>query len=191
MDGLERIQEQIELRGERRIQAIAKRADTYVAEQQELAAKERAAILSEAEESANKDAKALRQRALSLAETNQRKDVLRLRQELLDRLIDEALEELIAAPADEKIARYGAWLDARGIARGTIRLSQKDTEMGPRLIKELKGDFTLGEPADIAGGLLVEQGRKIENLSYDLVLRQLRSDLASEAAAELFVEAGS
>ncbi len=191
MDGLERIQEQIELRGERRIQAIAKRADTYVAEQEELAAKERAAILSEAEESANKDAKALRQRALSLAETNQRKDLLRQRQELLDRLIDEALDELIKAPTDEKIARYGAWLDARGIARGTLRLSPKDTEMGPQLIKELKGDFTLGEPADIAGGLIVEQGRKIENLSYDLVLRQLRSDLASEAAAELFVEAGS
>lgn len=191
MDGLERIKEQIELRAQRRIDAIERRADNYVAEQRGLAQEERAEILKEAEDSANKDAKALRQRALSLAETNQRKDVLRQRQELLDRLIDEALDELIAAPAPEKIERYAAWLEARGIQEGKLRLSPKDKDIGPQLVKALKGDFSLGDPADIAGGLIVEQGRTIENLSYDLVLRQLRSDLASEAARELFAEAES
>jgi len=59
------------------------------------------------------------------------------------------------------------------------------------VVQALGKDWQLAqEPGPFSGGLVLARGRIVENLTFDLLVRNLRPQLAALAAGILFPDAG-
>ncbi len=143
-------------------------------------------------------AKEIRRRADSAADQEAKQQLLATKQKMLARAFDEALQRLLALPAEEYAALL-AGLAAKAAASGSeeIILSPKDKEaLGQKVLAGAnqllekagkKAALTLSaETRPFVGGLLLKSGDVEVNCTLDTILRLSKEDLALEVAAALF-----
>lgn len=183
MTGLEKIIETIIADGRAKEQAILDGARTYCDQELEETRLEASEILRQAREDAESQAKTIDIRFSSLAETNKRKQELANRQRLVDQIIDQALEKLNQQDKQAKVDLYVGLVRKNEIKSGTIALNADDQYLMKDLLAELGPDFSASDDlAAIRGGLLVYRGDVLENLSYDLVIKNYKYQLSAALA---------
>jgi vacuolar-type H+-ATPase subunit E/Vma4 len=177
--GTNELVEKILTDGKARVTAIAAERDRAIAETQKRSAAEVAAIEADWAERTRRECDAVLERARGRARLEQRNAVLSARWQVLDRAVRRAHEKVFADPgyADavvQLVKKYGR-------PDSVARLSEADSRsFGARLGK------TLGEPAPLAGGVLIQTGKVELNFSLDVALSELRDELARDLSETLF-----
>lgn len=139
-----------------------------------------------------------RKRLLSMAELDIRKEVLGLKQEMIETAFEQAVTQLL----EEDKERYSALLkklilDANLEGDEELILNQRDRErMGDGFIRELnetflkagkKGKLRLSpESRPIRGGIILRRGRKEVNCSVESIIYSKRDALEASVARILF-----
>lgn len=181
MEGIERIKNHILAETDRSVRTIEEETRQFV-EKEALDSEEQSRrILSAAIERSEQDAGLLVKRAESLADAERRKRGLADKQKIVDEVIARALGKLSAQPAETRAARYAGWIHSLNIEEGVITLSGDElTSLGGALLAALPaGRFSIAEEAgNFSGGLIVMHGRVQDNLTYDLIIRDHRPELA-------------
>lgn len=181
MEGIERIKDHIIRQAEDEVEVLVSETQRFVANEVGEAERQVRLILEEATLRADMDAKELVRRGEGLAEAERRKQGLVLKQQRVDQVIDRALDLLLNEPPEERMARYASWVNGLGLESGVITLSATDlSEIGEKLLELLPPDrFSINPvPGEFSGGIVVEHGRVRDNLSYELIVRDHRAELA-------------
>ncbi|NLB27874.1 MAG: hypothetical protein GX819_02870 [Clostridiaceae bacterium] len=184
MEGIDRIRRHILAEAESEVEALA--AETKVLVDQEIsnAEKECGKIIEEARERAQQEAELIVKRGEGVAEALLRKQELERKQALADQIILRALRLLQEKAAPERVRLYAGWIRSLDLEEGVITLSAADRiELGEDLLEALpRGRFSIdGQDGDFTGGSAVTHGRVRDNLTYDVVVRDYRAELARAA----------
>ncbi|MEL7623224.1 MAG: V-type ATP synthase subunit E [Clostridiales bacterium] len=198
MNGIDKIAGKIAADAGKEIESILAQAQSEAA-----AIAEKYAVQAKAESdkilaSGQEQAKDIRRRADSAADQEAKQQLLATKQKMLTRAFDEALQKLLALPAEEYAALL-AGLAAKAASSGSeeIILSAKDREaLGQKVLAGAnqllekagkKAALTLSsETRPFIGGLLLKSGDVEVNCTLDTILRLSKEDLALEVAAALF-----
>ena len=116
-----------------------------------------------------------------MADAERRKRDLEQKQALADEIIAQALELFWQEEAADRVKRYVSWIQRLGLTGGQISLPARDkAQIGQALLQALPPDqFSIEEePGDFAGGMVITHDRIRDNLTYDLAVRDHRSELA-------------
>lgn len=191
MDGLQQIKDKIKETAADQAKTLLDQARTYADSQLAQAQETADKIIDQARQQAGEWKQRSHSRSQALAEAEQRKAQLNLKQKAIDGLINEALESLVEKPQAEKLDFYTKIVQHAGIEEATIIANPKDKAVVDQLIKKLGSSFVLGpgDPA-ITGGLILEVGEVRHNYTYDLAVRYLKRDLDKLAADLLFHQGG-
>ena len=141
-----------------------------------------------------KDCEARVQRLGRTAEMEAKKSVLALKQDMVSRAFDSALERVLAMPEDG-YAAFLAKLCASAASSGTeeIVLSERDAHLGGKVAQLAndalggRGHLTYkGAVRAMPGGAILRDGDIEINSSLDTLLTQYRYELSSQVAEVLF-----
>ncbi|HHX01220.1 MAG TPA: hypothetical protein GX739_00975 [Firmicutes bacterium] len=147
---------------------------------------------------AQQQAEELKERLMSVAELNARKERLRVKQELIGQAFDQALERLCSLPEDQYFALLADLITmASTTGAETIVLAERDLKrLPPDFVanvndkvktKNRPGSMSLAqESAPIKGGFVLKAGKVSVNHSFEAVLKQNYDHLAMEVASLLF-----
>jgi len=177
--GTSELVEKILADGKARVAAIAAERDRAVAETQKRSAAEVAVIESDCAERSRRDGDAVLERARSQARLLRRNAVLAARWQVLDRAVERAQEKVLKDPGYAgSIARL---VKQHGRPESVASLSEADTRLfGPHL------GVKLGQPAAIAGGVIIRTGKEELNFSLSEALSGLRDDHTRDLSQILF-----
>ncbi len=155
-------------------------------------------IMDAARERAARLARERKQRMISMAELEERKEVLRVKQQVIEEAFGRALEKILSS---DPVA-YGAFLinlilQANPEGEEEILFNPKDRdcfgngwikELNQRLVKnKKKGTMRIGEETrSIQGGAILRRGRKEINCSLESVILSKRNKLEAPVAGILF-----
>ena len=177
--GTNELVEKILADGKARVAAIATERDRTVAEARKRSAAEVAAIESDFAERSRRECDAILERTRSRARLEMRNAVLAARWQVLDRAVGRAQEKVLADP---------------GYADSIVRLVKEHA--GPESVASLSEPDTrsfgakmgtkVGEPAPIAGGVMIRTGKEELNFSLGEALSALRDELARDLSQILF-----
>ena len=187
MHGLAAIQKRIQANACEEADEILREADKAAAEI--LAEQDKAGqrLLAEARSKAEVQAEAIVSRARSLAALDQRKALLRARQQLVDQTLQHVLDRLCRLPAADKLAFYRLLVERSGLTEGEVILAGADRDLGPLLLADRASGLTLSaEAGSFAGGLVVRRGLIEENLTFETLLKNNHAAWVSLAASVLF-----
>lgn len=191
MDGLKQIKDKIKETAAEQGRTLIDQAQAYADSQIAQAQEEADKILDQARQQAEDWKQKSHSRSQALAEAEQRKAQLNLKQKAIDGLIDQALGALVDKAQAEKLDLYTKIIQHAGVEGATILANPKEKAVVDQLIKKLGPSFVLGpgDPA-ITGGLILEVGEVRHNYTYDLAVRYLKRDLDKLAADLLFSQGG-
>ena len=187
VDGLQAIQNRILKEAEATAAEILEQARAAEAETARQTEIQVAALRAEALGRADAQADAIKNRAASTAAMDGRRQELLTRQQLIDQVIAAASQQLNAMPDQDKLALYVRMVTALQADGGEITLSEKDSRLGPALVKQLGESFTLAAQfGHFDGGVILRRDRIEDNLTFDLMIRHERPRLSALAAQALF-----
>ena len=177
--GTNELVEKIRVDSRERVAGINAERDRTVAETRARAAAEVAAIESENAERSRRECGAILERARGRARLERRNAVLTARWLVLDHVVRRAQDRLLADPGYADLVLQLVKKHAR--PDSMVRLSEADSRsFGARLGK------TLGTPASMTGGLLIQTGKEGLNFSLAEALSALREELARDLSQILF-----
>lgn len=134
----------------------------------------------------------------STAEMEAKKAVLAMKQSMVSRVFDMAVDRVCKLPEDEYVsfcARQAAAAASTGLEElvfnegDRTRVGKKVAKAANALLEErgLQGRLTVSEDTrDILGGLLVRQGDIETNCTVETIAASYRDDMAAEIANALF-----
>jgi len=190
---LEKIQEDAKTAAGRTLDDAQKMAEELKAASREKIEGMHRAMLSQAE----RDAAALEQRTLRMAELDARKELLGKKRALIDEAFALAGEKLAAASAGEKRAFFLKEIARCAAGNETLTVGAQSAEWfddgfladaNAALEKAGKpGRLTLAEErrADCAGVILAANGAEVR-CTFDALLEEARAGMEQDVAAELF-----
>lgn len=124
------------------------------------------------------------ERARSRARLEQRNMLLAAKWRMIDRVLAQAVERLLA---DKDYPELVLSLVKRFADKeSVVRLSRKDA-----VRFNFDSEVKVGESADIAGGVVIVRGKTVLDFSVDRILEKVRSKLAQELDKILFSAAPS
>lgn len=130
--------------------------------------------------------------ALRISRMEARKSVLAVKQEMVEKSFDLALEKITALPEDRYVAFLaGLAKNAAVTGEEEVILNARDrAAVGEKLIQAVNADgahMTLSdETRDIAGGLILRRGSIEANCSAELLVELSKGEMASKLADILF-----
>ena len=195
MDGIDKIIGQIETDARREAAALKEQAEAQAREVrnrgQARGEREAARILEEGRVTAA----GREERLVSAARLEERKKLLALKQRLVGRAFERALEGLCALPEEEQIDFLSRLAAAAALTgRERVALSPADrARWGGQVVLRAnaalgeRGCLTLSEDSrDIKGGLILEGEQAEVNCSFEALVREQREPLAVQVARLLF-----
>jgi V/A-type H+-transporting ATPase subunit E len=198
MNGAEKLVDRILKEGRQRADEITsngqKKADEIIENAKQEAQKKVEAI----EQKAREDAQEIKRRVRAVAEMEMRKDILAVKQQLMDQVFDQAMEQLKNLSTEEYqnmllnlfIKTVDTGQEQVIIASGDHeRVNQQFIDRVNQTLKEQSktGNLTLsGESRDIKGGFILKSGGVEINNSFEAILRMEREDLEPKVAEILF-----
>ena len=190
MDGIESIVDHILNQTREKIARIEASRDEQLAEIERQSTEACATVVRQVEDKAQAQADAVINRATSQAALETRRTLLETRQAMIDEVLQAALVELCQQDSSAKAELYAGLIASTGAADGQITVNDQDRDLMAALLPKLPGRFELADAAGrFAGGLLLRRGRIEENLTFDLLLRNQRPQLAALAAGILYPDA--
>ncbi len=189
MDGLQAILERILEEGRQQADQILERTRERTESQWQTVRDQGRQMLEDAKIETSDASRGRLNRARSLASMESRKSDLQIRQDLIDQVIEQAVERLTGANEPERIARYIEMLKTLDDGRmtGTVCFSETDQALAPQVLAPFGGRFSIDEKAgSFSGGLILRRGLIEDNLTYDLTVRNHRAQLVRTAARVLF-----
>lgn len=191
MDGIEAIVEHILADAREKAAQIEAGAAEQIDQIKTQADQACAVIRQEADHKGQQAAASVINRASSQAALESRRVLLEARQTLIDEVIAEATRQLSELDAAEKKDLYVRMIQATGASGGAVTTNAADQALMQEVVAVLGKSWELsGEPGTFSGGLILSRGRIEENLTFDLLVRNLRPQLAALAAGILFPDAG-
>lgn len=185
--GVDKITDKILAEAREKADGILKRAEEFAAEQRTASEKQRRELMEDADQRGKRDAATMGVRADSLIQTQARKADLSVRQQAIGNVIEAAVDKLNQRPAEERIAFYAGLIKQANISEGEILLGKAEQDIAEGLAKALGDRFTVADkPANIKGGILIRRGNILDNLSYDLCIRNNRPQYSAAASKVLF-----
>ena len=193
MKGIENIALRIREDAEQEAKALLADAEARAAEAKAAADREAAALKEELCREGENEARRQYDLLLAAEETENRKQLLTAKQELVARAFDRAVEQLCALE-DEPYALLLAKLAAAAAEtkREQIILNERDrARVGSRVVEEANrlsgGSLSLAEETrPIVGGLILSQGKIEVNCALDTLAALRRNELAGKVSALLF-----
>jgi len=197
---LETIIAKIESESQEESQAILKKAQVQADEHLAQARKEAESAQKLALEKGEQEAKRLAQRLLQTAELKARKELLQLRQELLEEVFNSALNKLKELPADKYQVLIRRMLLSQELTGDEqIVVANEDKKvLGNGFMAEVNQELKKrGLTADIElvfdeqlsrGGFILRHGMVENNNSFTGLLRAQRDELELTVAQALFGE---
>ena len=193
MTGLEKIISQIEYESNDRCRIIIEDANKKAEIIIKSAQTEAEQISNEIAEQTAKKLENMQQSAVSSAELAKSKILLKSKLEIIDDMLDKALNELRALGDEEyfEIIKSLILSNAKE-GEGVLRLSAKDCARLPKdflsSVNKALGDkkIVLGDEADINGGFLLIYGDIDINCSFDAIASSKRDELRDALNSLLF-----
>ena len=193
MKGIENIALRIREDAEKEAKDLLTRAEQRAAQARADADREAADLRENLRREGEADAQRQYDLLLAAQETEDRKQLLTAKQELVARAFQRAVEQLCALE-DEPYALLLAKLAASAAEtkQEKIILNERDTaRVGSRVAEEANrlcaGSLTLAEETrPIVGGLILSQGKIEVNCALDTLAALRRNELAGKASALLF-----
>ena len=130
--------------------------------------------------------------ALRISRMEARKSVLAVKQEMVEKSFDLALDKIVALPEDRYVAFLaGLAKNAAGTGEEEVILNARDrAAISEKLIQAINlggAHMTLSdETRDIAGGLILRRGSIEANCSVELLVELCKGEMASKLADILF-----
>ena len=197
MDGIDKIIGQIEADARREAAALKEQAEAQAREVrnrgQVRGEREAARILEEGRVTAA----GREERLVSAARLEERKKLLALKQRLVGRAFERALQRLCALPEEEQIdflSRLAAAAALTGWERVVLSPSGR-ARWGGQVVRRAnaalgeRGRLTLSEGSrDIKGGLVLEGEQTEVDCSFEALVREQREALSASVARFLFEE---
>ncbi len=193
MNGIEKLTQQISADAQAEVDKILaeaqEKADTIAADY----AKQVEAFAADAQAKAADAARQREERLVSMADLAARKDLLAVKQEMLDKAFERALEKLCEL-GDKEYTELLTKLVVQ-CAKGDEQLifSQKDrTRVGKAVATAANealgnGKLTLSEQTrPIRGGVIVSDGDVEVNCAFETLIRLMRGQIDREVAGVLF-----
>ncbi|MCB7129580.1 MAG: V-type ATP synthase subunit E [Candidatus Brocadiales bacterium] len=130
----------------------------------------------------------------SLLNARYKKQILESKNNIIDRLFQEAADSVLSLDRQEYLALLEEWLDRLSIdEKAELALSSKDLRgIGPELVRKANDScsedvlFLATSAADIKGGFILKTKTFEIDRSLECVLSQLREDPISEVVEKLF-----
>lgn len=143
-------------------------------------------LLSSAEQDrSEKDALLLRERSLAISES--RKIMLSAKQELISKVLVDAVTELKNMDRSVKKELYLSALKKHIKGGETVGFASDDTDIGKELESFPGLDFhTDSKTGDFSGGIIIYRDQVEINMTFEMIISQNRTELVSIAASELF-----
>ena len=197
MNGIEKITQRIaqdaDAEIEQRAAQARETADRILADCTAQADQER----TEALEKGRRAAQDRREHLDNMAQMEVRKTLLAAKQIVIQEAFDLALERLCGLPEKKMVpllAKLAATYAESGQEQIILNPAHRDrygqavADQANALLKK-RGKLTLGEPSEqIRGGLILRKGPVDINCTFELLVRQQRSQLSDQTARVLFPE---
>ncbi len=130
------------------------------------------------------------------AKLDARKDILAVKQELLDQVFNAAKSKLKSLPEEEYISWLASLISQVSYGSGEIILAPQDKPLGDRLLAKAqeamlsagrKPELSISaECRDIEAGFVLLEGRTEINCSISALVELKRQEIASKIAEQLF-----
>ncbi len=186
MDGFEKLKETLLKSAQGEAEAILASATAAVA----VIGKQSADEIWLLKEKAAKEQSALeeasRRRDAAMAALESRRSDLNARQELLDEVMSETLQELRTLPADRKEAYYKKLISECAGPETKIISAAADLNIVEAALKALNIQMPVETDEKLAGGLIFKSERIWEDRSFESTLRTRRDEFIEIAASILF-----
>ena len=196
MSGLDNIVKKIKSNSRDEIELIKKDAESYRANVLAEAKKDTDKEIKKILDQAKRDQDLFEEKVVSNGEFKQRNALLKAKGEVIDEVIDRALDELKNQDADSYFATIlNVLKDNTQDKDGKICFSKKDLDRIPSdfeakasdIAKEKGGSLTVdNEPADIDDGFILKYGDIEENCTFDAIFEAKRDDLRDLVNKNLF-----
>ena len=193
MEGMERIRESILAEAKAQAESIVKEAEDKVKEMEEQAEKRAGENTQNRLTRAEVEAEEAQKRMLSMAELDLKKQSLEVKQSLIDKAFDKALDRLKNLPEEKYAAMMVSILGNAGITGcEELIVPQKDRERFKKeLLKKINDElgFELklsGETRNMQGGFIVKSNGVEINNSFETLLRMEREKIETQIAEILF-----
>jgi len=161
----------------KRVEETRAERDERVAAVRRQAEEETARLEQESREKTGREAGMILERARSRARLERRKMLLAAKWEVIERVFEAAKGRVRKDPEYAGLLKGIVERHAGGDSE--VRVSNEDRNL-------LGGVKNLGEPVDIAAGVIVVQGRKSLDFSVGEALAAIRTELAPELSRDLF-----
>ena len=153
-------------------------------------------LLRDAQEQAQKEAAAIAERVESQSGLMRRNMMLQYKREAIEQAFQKALEVLCAQPSDKQVQLLGSAASKAIAGDVQIILNQKDRDaFGKQLVDSIQKQladagksYTVSlssKTASIAGGMILDEGRVETNLSYEILVKNMRDELEAQVARVL------
>ncbi len=152
------------------------------------ATKEIKALNEQAKSKVNEEAVQISRKIMSSAELESRKRILQTKAEVLDIVKSEVLDRMRNLPIVDR-EKYIKKLLAKVrniIPEGTVRVRLQDQD----ILKSNLGGYRMGEPVEIAGGMIVESSdrKRVMDLSFETLFEETWERNFAKISHELFGE---
>ena len=145
-------------------------------------------------ETLHKELEEEKEKNRSLLKARYNKQILESKNNIIDRLFQEAADSILSLDRQEYLALLEEWQDRLSIdEKAELTLSSKDLRgIGPELVRKANDShsedvlFLATTAADITGGFILKTKTFEIDRSLECVLSQLREDPISEVAEKLF-----
>lgn len=191
MNGLEAIIERILEDAKLSAEQILERAEHQAQQTVEEGRVEAEKIIDEAKLQAEQLTEVKINRAESMSAMAKRKAGLHARQSVIDQVIRDAVQYLRDLSSEEKIKIYTDILRIYDDqpAGAEVQFAQVDESLARQVLDRFEGRFKLADTSgNFAGGLIIRRGRIEDNLTFDLLVKNGRSELVKAASDLLFSE---
>ena len=196
MSGLDNIVKKIKSNSRDEIELIKKDAESYRANVLAQAKKETDKEIKNILDQAKRDQDLFEEKVVSNGEFKQRNALLKAKGEVIDEVIERALDELKNQDTDSYFATIlNVLKDNVQDKDGKICFSKKDLDRIPSdfeakasdIAKEKGGSLKIDdEPADITDGFILKYGDIEENCTFDAIFEAKRDELRDLVNKNLF-----
>lgn len=187
MEGLDAIKNRILSDAKSRASKINADSLQIVSEINKNAVDQSTALLLESQKQALKESQNIKRRFDSLAVLEQRKILLSAKQDLIDQVIKKAMLNLKEMDRKEKEALYRKILEKILTGGEMIQFNEQDQEMGSDLIKLFSFPIAINPvTGNFIGGFIISRDMVEINITFEMIVRQYRSELVAIAANSLF-----
>lgn len=181
-----------------KVQAQQKISDAQAEAQQTLQGYEQQAkeLTEQAQQRAQKEAAVIAERVESQSQLLRRNMMLQFKRQAIEQAFQKALETLCAQDSGKQVELLSAAAVKYMSADALVYLNEKDTAaFGQQLVDAIGAKLkeqgkpytvTLGQkPASIQGGMILAEGNIETNLSYEILIKNMRDELEAEVAKVL------